>query len=185
MGEPCDKGPEINQLQKQTDDQGRKLDRVLDNQVSMATDMKAAIDRLSSIIEADIGTRKDVEQLKKDREILYDQSREDVARIDAIMIRNAMCDGAGIFEKFPEMFNWYQANRVKSEQFVKVYAWYNQELGWRRFIPTLMTVLTALLALYVTFSELSHEDEEMDRKQFEAYHSEMYRINPNPKGPGE
>jgi len=131
MTEPCNKGPDIDKLKVEQIRQGEKLDRVLINQETQAKDLKQAIDRLASIIEADISTRKDVEQLKKDRETLFSKVHLTDGRVSAIEVRNAKCDGAGIFEKFPRVWDWYQG-----------------ELGWRRFIPATMAVLSFLFAMF-------------------------------------
>ena len=164
----CDKGAEIESLQKGQVTQEAKMDLILHNQQELSTDLRGALDRLTSIIEEDIGTRKDVEQLKKDREILFDMQRADVVRIDAIEIRNARCDGAGIFENFPTMWNWYQQHKTAAEsvdaiicamkkKVDKVHAWYLGEMGWRRFIPAALTIISALLAIYIGVANISHK----------------------------
>ena len=135
MTEPCAQEKVIKALEKGQVEQGLKLDAVLESQHELGNTIKEALHRLTAIIEADIGTRKDVEQGKKEREILFCSRRKDEQRIDAIEIRNAKCDGAGIFQNFPTMWNWYQG-----------------ELGWRRFIPAIMTGLSFLILLYVTFN---------------------------------
>lgn len=144
----CSKGPDIEKVKKIQAEQGVtlaqqsvKLDRLLDSHDALSVDLKAAIDRLTAIIEADIGTRKDVEQLKKDREVLYQKTHKVEGRVSSIEVRNAKCDGAGIFEKFPKVWDWFQA-----------------ELGWRRFLPSVMAFLSALFAI-ITFMS-AHVDAE-------------------------
>jgi hypothetical protein len=155
-------------------DQKEKIDQILINQTELGIDIKQAIEGLTKIIMADIEIRKDVEQLKKDREITFATQRAVANRIDAIEIRNAKCDGAGIFENFPKMYEWYISNIEKSKQFSVLWRWYLGELGWRRFIPIILSFITCLLALYVTFAEMTHDDAEMDKKEFKLYHSEIY-----------
>ena len=141
MTEPCDKGPDIEQLKVDQAEikteqvsQGIKLDQVLDNQQQLGTDFKDALSRLTSIIEEEIGTRKDVEQLKKDREILYEKRGVDAARIAAIEVRNAKCDGLGVFEKFPMVWDFMQ-----------------QEKGWRRFVPGVGAAVCTVSVVYTTW----------------------------------
>lgn len=146
--------------------QNVKLDQVLDNQKQFSIDIKQAIDGLTKIIMADIETRKDVEQLKKDREILFTMTRTESIRLDAIELRNARCDGAGIFENFPKMWNWYQQHESAATNFHEVvvgirnkvdtvYNWYLGEMGWRRFIPAAIAIVSALLAIYVSLDKLT------------------------------
>lgn len=129
MTDPCNKGPDIDKL-------NHKVDNLIEAQRATSADLKEAINRLASIVEADIETRAAVEQLKKDREILYAKYHGIDARTDAIEIRNARCDGAGIFENFPTVWNYIQ-----------------QEKGWRRFLPGVMTFLSFLLLLFSTLSD--------------------------------
>lgn len=166
MENPCDKGPAIDAVrqaqQKLTFEQtaqSMKIDQVLENQKQLGTDIKQAIDGLTKIIMADIETRKDVEQLKKDREILFDLQRVDAAAIVSLQRLADQYKGAGIFDHFPILWNWYQqheaAEEVEDEQIAAmqtrtntVYTWYLGELGWRRFIPTAIAIIAGLLAIY-------------------------------------
>ena len=68
MTEPCNKGPDIDNLNK-------KVDSLIDAQRATSQDLKQAIEKLTAIIMADIETRAEVEQLKKDREILFNLTR--------------------------------------------------------------------------------------------------------------
>lgn len=136
--EPCDKGPEISKLQEIQREQDKKLDRhdykldqVLQNQIALGEDIKQAINGLTEIIKADVETRAAVEQGKKERVILFEKARTVERRVDAIDIRNARCDGAGIFDEWP-----------KIREFVQ------QEKGIRRFIPYALTTMTGLMTLF-------------------------------------
>lgn len=129
MTDPCNKGPDIDRL-------NTKVDSLIAAQQATSTDLKQAIDKLTSVIMTDIETRAEVEQLKKDREITYRLVHSIVARLDAIEIRNAKCDGAGIFENFPKVWDYIQ-----------------QEKGWRRFLPALLTGLSFLILLFNSFGD--------------------------------
>jgi hypothetical protein len=154
----CDKGPDIDAVKRQQTEHGLKIDLILQNQERTSSELRDALNRLTSIIETDIGTRLEVEQGKKERELLFQAVRRSAEDINVIKERNAKCDGAGIFENFPKMYDWYQANIAKSDQFVKVYAWYLGELGWRRFVPAVMTVMTGMMALYIGIQSLGGFD---------------------------
>jgi hypothetical protein len=144
MSDPCDKGPEIKKLQEEQSAQSKllashdhKLDQVLENQQLLGKTMTQALNRLTSMIEADIGTRKDVEQGKKDVERLYDKARDIAERVDVIEIRNARCDGAGIFDEWPSI-----------RKFV------NQQKGLQRFIPTTAALISTFLAILIALDKL-------------------------------
>jgi hypothetical protein len=165
--DPCDKGPEIKKLQENQNKQDKKLDRhdikldqVLESQVALSTDIKDAINGLTKIIMADVETRAAVEQGKKERELLFNKVRDVEEAVVEIKERNAKCDGAGIFENFPKMYDWYTANIAKSNQFVKVYDWYLGELGWRRFFPTILTIVSFIILLYVTFGDHASDNKQ-------------------------
>jgi hypothetical protein len=158
MSDPCAKADQIEEQGKMLVEQGvvlhqqgAKLDQMLHNQEVLATDLKQALDRLTSIIEEDIGTRKDVEQLKKDREILFVSHRKDADRIEAIEIRNAKCDGLGVFEKFPKLWDFFQVHARSEKDFNKVWEWYIMEQGIRRFLPAVGTVVCTAAVIYTTW----------------------------------
>ena len=125
---------ELELLKQQQSDQGHKLDQVLDSQRVLGETMTSALNRLTDMIEVDIGTRKDVEQLKKDRDTLFSLRRTDEHRIEAIELRDAKFDGAGIFKRFPKVWDWYQ-----------------QELGIRRFVPAVSALVSLAVLIYVKF----------------------------------
>jgi len=173
VGSPCDKGPIIDAVSKEQEKiraeqmtQYVKLDLVLQNQQQFGQDIKQAIDGLTRILLADIETRKDVEQLKKDREILFDLQREDAAQIARI---NQLADrytGAGIYENYPKLWNWFQqheAAEVADDTTCNIYKakvdvlhnWYLQEMGWRRFIPGALTIVSTFLVIYVSLVGLT------------------------------
>ena len=129
-------------------DQKDKIDQILHNQEQSARDMKDAIDKLTAIIMADVERRVAVDQLKKETGLLFEKARRTEDRVEDIERRNARCDGAGIFENFPKMWEWYQSVKQPSIDFQKVWRWYLGELGWRRFIPAVLTVLCAIIVIW-------------------------------------
>ena len=134
MTDECTRGPEFEQIRQQQSNQDHKLDQVLENQRVLGENMTSALNRLTDMIEVSIGTRKDVEQLKKDRDTLFSLRRTDEHRIEAIELRDAKFDGAGIFKRFPKVWDWYQ-----------------QELGIRRFIPAASALVSLAVLIYVKF----------------------------------
>lgn len=125
----CSKAPDIDTL-------SHKVDVLIDAQQATSSKLEKAINRLTSVIETDIETRAAVEQLKKDREMLFARYHGIDARVDAIEIRNAKCDGLGVFNKWDTVWNFIQ-----------------QEKGWRRFIPALLTAASFLILLWTTFGD--------------------------------
>jgi hypothetical protein len=127
----CPQEPVIVELQKSQVMLGVKVDQVLENQRVLGETMTTALNRLTSIIEEDIGTRKDVEQGKKDIERLYLKARAADDSIAEITLRNAKCDGAGIFDNWLTVWNFIQ-----------------QEKGWRRFAPAAMAFAAWIAVMY-------------------------------------
>jgi len=143
MTDPCNKGPDIDILKKEQQKAvhqqiilSNKVDQLLVNQKETSDDLKQAINKLTAIIELDIETRKDVEQLKKDRDAQAVKLKVEQSRITAIEVRNAKCDGLGIFNKWDEVWNFIQ-----------------QEKGWRRFVPVAMAIISTGLAIYITLAD--------------------------------
>jgi hypothetical protein len=142
--EPCDKGPEISKLQQIQREQDKKLDRhdykldqVLQNQIALGEDIKQAINGLTEIIKADVETRAAVEQGKKERAVLFEKVRSVEKSVGAINIRNAKCDGAGIFDEWPSI-----------RKFV------NQQKGLHRFIPTAAALVSTIIAILIGIDKL-------------------------------
>lgn len=174
MGDPCDKGPIIDEVKRsqqliafEQNAQNTKMDQILANQLQLGTDIKQAIDGLTKILLADIETRKDVEQLKKDREILFELRREDGAQIARIIQLADRFSGARVLENTQEMWNWYQQHRTAESAFRMdldntktklgtVHDWYLGEMGWRRFIPATAAVISVLLTIYVSVTTIQN-----------------------------
>lgn len=142
-----------------------KVDLILENQKVLATDLKQTLDRLTSIIEEDIGTRKDVEQGKKERELLFVMSRKNGEDIAEIKVRNAKCDGAGIFDNFPKMWDWFQqhetATKAKDAQIVSIKRKVDRlnalsiaDTSIKKFIPLAITLLVAITSLWLNVDSL-------------------------------
>jgi len=151
MSDPCGQEPVIKELQSNQVKLDAKVDQVLDNQKQLGSDLKDMIGRLTAIIEADIGTRMEVEQGKKEREILFASHRKDAARIEAIEIRNAKCDGLGVFDKFPKVWDFYKLHAGKEGQFDKVWNRYQQDTGIRRFVPAGSAFICTAAVIYTTW----------------------------------
>lgn len=145
MSDPCDKGPEIQALRKEQTEQGIYIKAILENQVQASADMKESIDKMTKLIIEGNSTRQEVEQGKKERAVLFTMARHAEEHLSAIDVRNARCDGAGIFEQWPA---------------VKTYI--DQDKGFRRFIPAMTGFLSFLILLYVTFSSPDEPSKKVD-----------------------
>jgi hypothetical protein len=179
MHKDCTEKEAIRVLEANSQLVDAKVDLILENQKVLATDLKQTLDRLTSIIEEDIGTRKDVEQGKKERELLFVMSRRNAEDIAEIKVRNARCDGAGIFDNFPKMWNWFQqhetATKGKDAQLVSMKRKVDRlnnlsiaEQSIKKFVPLAITLLVALTSLWLNVDSLvdrlgiphTHESEE-------------------------
>jgi hypothetical protein len=160
--------------------QGNKIDMILETLHTQTSTFNDSIKELTQVLLQNARHGEVMLQLKKENDLLFISQRELKQEVGLIKQRNAKCDGAGIFENFPVMYSWYTANKEKLVQFGNVWTWYNQELGWRRFVPTAMALLTGLLALYVTVSEISHSNEHnkqaMSQAEVDSYMLEKYGV---------
>lgn len=129
-------------------EQERNIEAILANQTSLheshkelSVALKDSMTQLREILLSEVANKKDIDQLKKENDLLFEKIRKVEMRTDLIEVRNAKCDGAGIFDNFPKIWNWYM-----------------QEQGWRRFVPAALTVVSALLALYMTISDIQNHN---------------------------
>lgn len=104
----------------------------------LASTLKESMNQLKEILLAEVANKKDIDQLKKEHDLLFPTIRKLAERVDEIEIRNAKCDGAGIFQNFPKVWNFYQ-----------------QEQGWRRFIPAICAILASVCAIYMAFADIN------------------------------
>ena len=183
MPDPCEQadvikkqGKAMSELKSGQVAQSNKIDMILETLHTQTSTFNDSIKELTQVLLQNARHGEVMLQLKKENDLLFISQRELKQEVGLIKQRNSRCDGAGIFENFPVMYSWYLANKEKMVQFGGVWQWYNQELGWRRFVPTAMALITGLLALYVTVAELNHSDELEDRKEIEAYILENYGV---------
>lgn len=137
---PCEQEKNITEIKDETraikEEQSsiRSENRqIIRNQETLVLELKKSFERLEGILMADVEHRKDIQQLHKESDLLFEKVRNNEHRVEKIEIRNAKVDGMGIVEDFPEVWNWYQ-----------------QEKGWRRFIPAAMACL-AWMATILSF----------------------------------
>lgn len=130
MPQPCEQADKIAA-------QGEILQEIRREQKEQRTEQKehrrelqSSIEKLTEILITSTRQAEEISRNSSDINRLYAKERELEDRVGDIEDRNARCDGAGIFERFPQVWDWFQ-----------------QEKGWRRFIPTMMAVLAALAAI--------------------------------------
>lgn len=131
MSIPCEQKTNISRIQEEQALIRSENKKILENQSALVTELKDQFGQLKAILMTDVEHKKDIEQLKKESDILFNSIREHNGRLDKIEVRNARCDGAGIEKNFPKIWNWYQ-----------------QEQGWRRFIPAAMAVLAWIATMF-------------------------------------
>ncbi len=179
MTEPCEQEDKIKDIQNTNISILKNQELLSSQHLDLVQKLDGFFSRLEVILLADVERRKDIDQLIKDTDHLHKHVRDNSEEIKHINERNARCDGAGIFENFPKMWNWYQGHKDSAIDFKKMWLWYLGELGWRRFVPAAMTMVTALLALYVTFAEVT-DNQEFKQHSHDNSQSQMYGNN-NPE----
>lgn len=167
MKHPCEQEDTIHNIEKTNASILKSQEMLASQHLDLVQKLDGFFSRLEVILLADVERRKDIDQLIKDTNHLHEHARLNTEKIAAIEQRNAMCDGAGIFDNFPKMWNWFQGNKKMLDKFESLYQWYLGELGWRRFIPVAMTVITGLLALYMAFAQVNQKYEPTTKQQIE------------------
>ena len=125
--------------------QEQNISRIMEGQNTLVKELKDSFSRLENILLADVEHRKDIAQLKKESDILFNKQRltdETVVasfgnvngRISQIEHTRALYDGAEVLSRSKTMWDWRQ-----------------QELGWRRFIPAAMAALAWLATMVDKF----------------------------------
>lgn len=104
------------------------------HQSELVKKLETFFSRLEEILLSDVERRKDVEQIVKNQELLDYNIKELQHNFHVLEYSKSNIEGSEILKKVPIMWNWYQ-----------------QEKGWRRFIPGMFTftalVLTAISLL--------------------------------------
>lgn len=104
-----------------------------ESQLELSSTLKESMSQLREILLSEVANKKDIEQLKKENDLLFSRIKLVDQRVGRIEVRNAVCDGAQILARFPKVWDFYQ-----------------QEQGWRRFLPAAMTFISLLLAIYIS-----------------------------------
>jgi hypothetical protein len=168
MHEECDQavvikaqGKTMSELKTGQRSQGNKIDMILETLHTQTATFNDSIKELTQVLLQNARHGEVMLQLKKENDLLFISQRDLKKEVGLIKQRNAKCDGAGIFENFPKMHDWYIANKEKMVYITTVWTWYQRELGWRRFIPAAMTILTGLMAIYIGAQKLGGFDKPM------------------------
>lgn len=101
---------------------------------SLVEKQERFLDKLEAVLLEDRDMKKDIEQAQKDIDAVGDKIRQIKSDVDSCKETRAKMQGMGVMERFPKVWDWYQ-----------------QEQGWRRFIPTAMAGLAWLATMYNIF----------------------------------
>jgi len=141
MPQPCEQAEVIKAQGLMLAEQGTVLNEIRQAQKRQekihsdhASELKESITKMTDILIESTKHSADIAQLKRETNLLFEQDRVVTGRVELIEQRNAKCDGAGIFERFPEVWDWFQ-----------------QERGWRRFLPTFMAFLAWCASIWAFF----------------------------------
>lgn len=124
--------------------------QIIKNQETLVAELKESFQRLEQILLADVEHKKDISQLKKESDLHFQKNRTLEAKVEttttalatrmtAMEKTKSEYDGAKIYQRVPELWEWFQ-----------------QEKGWRRFVPTAMAAL-AWIATMITFFIKMHD----------------------------
>jgi hypothetical protein len=133
MTQPCEQQDNIRDIQLVNRDILRNQELMATQHIQLVTKLDDFFCRLETILLADAERRTQLVQALQDVDQLFKDNRAIKKDLQEIHEWKATLEGAGILINFPKVWNFFQ-----------------QEQGWRRFVPAAMSLVTGLLAIYIT-----------------------------------
>jgi len=158
MSQPCEQAEIIVALEKSQHEQSKKIDAILETLRTQTETFNSSIKELTQVLLQNARHGEVLLQLKKENDLIFNSLRDVKTDVQAIKERNAKCDGAGIFENFPKIWDWYTAHRKSDVDIDKMWKWYLGELGWRRFLPAVLAVISTVMAIYISLHQINTHD---------------------------
>lgn len=108
--------------------------KLLENQETLAKHQDALVQKLDSffsrleiVLITDVERKKDIDVLGKEHEVLFERQRSLSKRVTDV---ERILEGANVSTHLNTIWDWYQ-----------------QERGWRRLIPSIFSVVSAICAV--------------------------------------
>jgi len=137
---PCEQADKIEK-------QGKLLEDIARAQKDHRTEFQQSIQKLTDILIENTKHDAALSQARKELDLLFDKTRTNEHRIEAIEMRNARCDGAGIFESWPKIRDFYLSFVPLKEKTEKLWNKYQQDEGVKKWIPLAISVIAILITL--------------------------------------
>lgn len=142
---PCEQEQNIKEIREGLSEVRGENKQILQNQQTLVSELKESFGRLEKILLSEVEQRKDIDQLKKEADLLFQKQRnaeervmKDVLALSARMAKmeltKAEYDGARIYERVPVIWEYVQ-----------------QEKGWRRFLPGVLSAIATICTIATFF----------------------------------
>jgi len=146
---PCEQADKIEK-------QGMLLEDIAKTQKEHRTEFQESIKRLTDILIENTKHDAALTQARKELDLLFEKTRYNEHRIEAIEVRNARCDGAGIFENWPKVRDFYLSYIPLKEKTEKLWNKYQQDEGVRKWIPLTISVIAIIITILTYMDRITN-----------------------------
>lgn len=118
-----------------------KQDRIEESHRELVQEIRSMIQEMKAMFGADIELRKDVDQLRKESDLLFEKLREGRRECEARADR---------FQTTADALSLWKAGieaRIDPKKIDHMHEFILQEQGWRRFVPALMATIAFLISV--------------------------------------
>ena len=141
MASPCENTDLLKAHTAGIDKIAAKQDRIEESHRELVQEIRSMVHEMRAMFGADIEMRKDVEQLRKENDLLFEKVREGRRECEARADRfQTVADSLSIWRAGVEA-------RIDPKKIDQMYDFIQQEHGWRRFAPAMISLIAVLIAL--------------------------------------
>lgn len=128
-----------------------KQDRIEESHRELVQEIRSMVKEMRAMFGADIEMRKDVEQLRKENDLLFEKVREGRRECEARADRfQATADALSLWKAGIEA-------RIDPKKLDLMHDFIQQEHGWRRFVPAAFAFIAVLISLGSCASEVAQK----------------------------
>jgi hypothetical protein len=149
MAVPCENGDVLKEHSSKINSLVVGQERIEAGNKEMLAELRSVLRDIRDMFESSIEHRKDIERLRSDVENLGRKQRETKFEIDASLgVLRADVNTLGLWKAgINEKIDWRKIDNV--HDFVL------QEKGWRKFVPTFLSIVAVILAIITGVVQLN------------------------------
>ena len=149
MTSPCENTDLLKAHTLGIDKIAAKQDRIEESHRELVQEIRSMVHEMRAMFGADIEMRKDVEQLRKENDLLFEKVREGRRECEARADRfQTAADSLSIWRAGVEA-------RIDPKKIDMMHDFIQQEHGWRRFVPAAFAFIAVLISLGSCARDLS------------------------------